>query len=532
MSKTLLINLKRFGDIYASAHLITSMQKAMPSEQFSLLVFDESKKATTNLKGISHIYSIDRQKLLRVSSQPIYPTALALELFKETIDTILSQGFNKVINYSNDLLSTLITSYLKDKNPAIQVIGIYQDKEGRVIPSNFWATVFNDLLPSIEQSPIHFNECYHRMVGVPFVHDEIKVSIKESYNTQARNYFSQIRSTLQADEMTVQLIGIQLKSSDPKKDFSKETVMQLIEKILDNPHLYPILLIAPFDNEREYAEYFNKMFNQSLVVVEADFEALSATLTHLDAVITPDTVTKHLANLTSTPVVEISLGSAPAARQGSIGVGDIILTPHIPCYPCSAKKDCRITPRHVCHKLVTASDIYQALLFRIGHRDQFEGGTGGSHPLYVTYNSTLGYHELKGTDPKTLFAKSFIYKLAGITSDYLGTLPHKTAEDERDTIANAMRCTQVALKEVSSIAITGKPTQLFAKSLQEIMSICDQNSATAIATKIARAKIENMRSQNIVQNAKDAETILLELRNNLHLLSELLLQRTVPRATL
>ncbi len=105
MKQILIINLRRFGDIIGTTHLIDSIATANPDAKIDLLVFNEFSIAAQNIANIDTIHSIDRIQILQLDSCDYSSEGVALELFLQSIVSIQKSTWDSVVNYSNDRIS-------------------------------------------------------------------------------------------------------------------------------------------------------------------------------------------------------------------------------------------------------------------------------------------------------------------------------------------------------------------------------------------------------------------------------------------
>ena len=321
MKKILIINLRRLGDVFSTAHLINSLASA-GDNQISLLTYKESSRASEHLSNVSSLFEIDRKEIITLKTNKLFSDGFALEQLFNQLENIKNQEWDQVINYSNDVVGAYLASYLKDS--CRQVIGIHFNNNRNIVTQNEWELMFNDVLPVVKYAPIHFVDCYHKMTGTTLVKEGTKLNTNHSYNETAFNNINTVRR--EHGESNSKIIGIQLKTADPAKDIPETTLHELVHLIKKNNELIPFILIAPNETERKAAAEFNKQHNDEVVIVEADLQAIASVLMNIDILVTPDTAIKHIADLTDTPVLEISLGHAPFLKQGSYSKEALILT--------------------------------------------------------------------------------------------------------------------------------------------------------------------------------------------------------------
>jgi len=168
---------------------------------------------------------------------------------------------------------------------------------------------------------------------------------------------------------------------------------KLINSLLDDPELFPVLLIAPDENEQNYACDINEEFDNNLIVIEADFMAASSVLSNLDYLVTPDTVIKHMADLVDLPTVEISLGKSPYYKQGSVKEGNLILTPTITKRSWYSKD-----PSNDTFCPIKSEDVFTALKCLIDYKKVRYAKFSKDVSLYRVENDSLGiwYRNIAG----------------------------------------------------------------------------------------------------------------------------------------
>ena len=254
MEKILIINLRKLGDILSTAHLIHSLKNRYPESQVSLLIYKEQIKAAKLLKHITNIHVIDRKRIVQFKKNRLYPKSYAINLIKETLDSIASTAWDHVFNFSNDEMSCLLTSYLGTNN----FIGLKYNSSMQINYSNAWALFFNDVLTEYPFTPVHFNEVYHHMAGIEYIADEIKVVTDPQNNRTAYENFKKIKEKIPQKEK-MKIIGIQLRSGVTEKEIPFETLVNLIQELYDHKYFYPLLLISTHPEDIDKVNQINKI---------------------------------------------------------------------------------------------------------------------------------------------------------------------------------------------------------------------------------------------------------------------------------
>ncbi len=526
MNNILLINLRRFGDIFSMSHLINSMIKDNPNAKIEVLVFDEFKRAAANLRHISAIHTIPRKEILMFKGSNLFSDGFAIDLFCETIRPLKIATWDRIVNYSNDPVSSYITSYLTSENTKFD--GIKFSDRNSVVHSNDWAIFFNDILPTFKYTPINFIDSYHKITNIPWIKSGEKLVTSSQHNQVAFKNFLQIRKKFSTPDCEVKIIGIQLKSSSKNKDFDFDHLVSMIADFMDDPQFYPVLLVAPNEEEKVFASSLNKYFDNKLITIEADFQAIPSVLMNLDALVTPDTVIKHIADLVETPTLEISMGEAPFLKQGSCVKNNLILTPLL-------KKRSFITGKNpdeiLDNKLIHSSDILQSVNLLLGLTTENNVILSEGVSLYRVCEDSDGiyYQHIAGSidhqsEISLTASRQFIFELFADKQNNsklktICTYPEKEIsswiEKEKLAITKVMRDILTTLRNLNSIQENATARKEFLFSLDRLLSHCDGNHLSSISTILFRTRIESLSGENISKNIKDVESLIFKFKKEL-----------------
>jgi ADP-heptose:LPS heptosyltransferase len=521
MKRVLIINLRRLGDVFSTAHLINSLT-ANGENQVSLLTYKESAKASENLKNVSHLYEIDRKEIITLKTNKLFSDGFAFEQLFQQLNTIKTQQWDQIINYSNDVVGAYLSSYLEDSTK--EIIGVHYNSQRNVVTHNDWELLFNDVLPVVKFAPIHFVDCYHKMVGTTLVKDGAKLNTNPRYNETAFNNINAVRKAHNVSADHSKIIGIQLKTADVSKDIPEAMVHELIDLIKGNQELIPFLLIAPIDSERKIAEKFNNIHNNELVVVEADLLAMTSVLMNIDLLVTPDTAIKHLADLTDTPVLEISLGHAPFLKQGSYSKDSLILTDVISNRNFTQGQASRETA-------ITAPDIMSSILYALTRSKTIRPRLSKDVTLYQSSFDQVGIHytPVAGTintqiEIHRLMSRQLINTMfeqnpdALIYQDVCNLDLHTATEWtnlEKAVVTNVMKDVLGTLRSLLQCVESRKSSKDFVMNLGKLISHVESESLVQIPVSMFKSKIESINAKTFEENTKEVEVLLYELKSDM-----------------
>lgn len=521
MKKILLINLRRFGDIYSSAHLINSMVQS-GNYDVSILVYKEFEKAALNIEGVSNIYTIDRKRIITLTKSEIFNNGYALEEFNKDLSTVTTQDWDEVINFSNERVSTHITSLLSSNRK----IGLEFTSEMKNAYSSDWEMLLNDVITELDFSPMHFNDIYHQMVGVDTSKNSLKLKTSTNHN---ENAFKNINFLRQAEKgKNKKIVGIQLFTSEESKNIPEKTIIEVIEN-LHSKDIVTMLLIAPTEDEKERAAKINDHFEGRLVTVESDFHALTSVVINLDCLITPDTAIKHLSDLVETPCLEVSLGASPFLKQGSINEQSLILSKTIEDRDFS-NKDTNTDLR--------SDDIVNSTLLLMGLKSFNSTHIGEGYTLYRPYKDSLGtsYFAVKGEvnselEVQRIASRMYISKTLLESNDdsfsemileLKGENFKRWISNEKEAVTRTTKDLLGAIRSLIQIGEGANQSKNFINSLGHLMAHCEDSTITSIPSLFLRARLESAPTMTLEDSVKDVEKNLYKMKNELQKVYEVL----------
>ena len=522
MKNILIINFRRIGDVYTTGHLLNSLTSSKDNA-VSLLVFKESARAARNLRGLKNLHTIDRQEIVTLKSNKLFSDGFALEQLFNQLQEIKNQKWDEIINYSNDIVGAYICSYLR--NSTEKVIGVHFNESKDIITNNDWELLFNDILPMVKYSPLHFVDCYHKMLGIPNNPNGEKIKTNMNHNAVALSNMNSIRENFSNGQNPVKIVGIQLKTSDPAKDLPEEIITELISLLRETNHLIPVILIAPTDEERNYAQDIIGRFKNDIAVVEADLEAIASVLMNIDILITPDTAIKHIADLTETPVLEISLGYAPFLKQGTYSEGSLILSDII--------SDRNFTKNNQSENLKTnikAMDIISSVLYFFGKTKSIRPRLSSNVTLYSCSFDQLGarYSVVAGSiDAQTEIQRLMTRQLINCLYDNndsneffssiidFGTAAVATwCKNEKFNLTIVMKDLLGTLRSLLQMQENRKSYKDFVVNLGKLISHSEKETLLQIPTMMFKTKVEQIKSKTSEENAKEIESLLYYLKSD------------------
>jgi ADP-heptose:LPS heptosyltransferase len=529
MNKILIINLKKYGDIFQTGHLVSSIKKKSPAAEITLLCFEESLGAAKILKGIKSIQTIDRKKIISFYKNSIYSDGLAFNQIEKSLQQVLGQTYDRVINYSNDRISSYLTSYITEVTGSNHAGIMFTGKQS-INYSSQYSIILNDIVTSTPFTPYSFNDCYH-LINELSIEPSTGVKSNKLHDQTAQNNLNRLRKMKNDDVSVTSIIGLQLQSGEESKDIPKEVMVATIDLILKSEEMIPILLIGPFEKERALASELNAHFENKLVSVEADFIALPSVLKSIDLVVTPDTSIKHLCDLLNTACVEVSLGASPLFKQGSLNTSSAIIS--APGHQRNFKGSLGVSNTHNEYE-INPNLIFNTSRLLLGlETNEFDfNNEKSNHCVYRPIKVLDGVALMPISGPinesfeiKRLLSRSIVQNtitnsldenyIEAIANRFDRQLITKVINEEKEALSGLTKELLSTLRGLIQTQENPQKAPLFIAGLEKLLAKCFDNSLSAIPTMIFRAKIESLNSDSMKENFKEVEGLLYELKDNL-----------------
>ncbi len=513
MKRLLIVNLKRFGDIFATSHLIQNLKSESPHYEIGIVVYKEFERAAHCLAGISQVYTIDRHRLSLLVKKSIFNNSIALDELYELLFDIESDHWDTVLNYSNDEIATRVTSFLSS-NSKSDYIGIrYRDNDA-IEYSSEWSLIFNDVISEYPYTPIHFKDIYNDICLTTNSTVQNPLIKNKKYDEVAKTNFDHLRSLGDNSKNAVPIVGLQLTTSDPEKSIPKEILTQFITLVEHSKKFKLVLLIAPTDSDRNYVNQINQEFNNGLVVVEADFKALISVVNEMDYLVTPDTAIKHIADLYKKPLLEISLGKVSFRKQGTTTPGNIIFRP----ITADGRKMHSMTGKDIFCGLESLKNP-EALQLKTFSED-LKIYTVSQSANGIVYTPSTGLfnarEELNAHSLNIFFARYWSQVPANISMEILNTFTiseiSRWCGEEKEAISTFSKLLLKTLRSLIQAKEHLKYSATFIEALDKLLATAKSSNLTGALVLITRGRLESNLKGSTSENHITTEKALYELK--------------------
>jgi ADP-heptose:LPS heptosyltransferase len=507
------------------SHLINSIHENNPSSNISVLVFDEFKKSASIINHVKKVYTIPRKKIISYHKNDIYSDAWGLNKLTESLSSLEKTTWDRVVNYSNDRSSSYICSYIDFQQGHGEIAGTSFNLENNTQNYNDWQIIYNNTTDLISNSAFNINDLTHLMTDTAPVTAEDKLKTNANHNKTAFKNFNQIRKINQNKTNDVQIVGVQLKSSMASKDIPEEVLVNTIKKLHEDSRTIPILLHSPAEDEKEYTERINAEFGKKLITVESDIIALTSVLINIDVVITPDTLTKHMADNTDTPCIEVSLGPAPLFLQSSINQRSLVITLNPDTRNYESKE--ALSPIHFDSLNETLNNTIEHFL-----NPSIELDIPGPWAVFKPVKDRIGttLMPIAGSindqsEYTRFFTRGIVSQmLTGISFDITAFNDldnpnlNQWVEDQKQSFTNISRTLLNTIRALHQMKTDQVNTNTFVECLDILFDHSKEETLARIPLLIFKSRLESLSSINKDQGVKEVNELLFTLKNDIQLI--------------
>jgi hypothetical protein len=418
-----------------------------------------------------------------------------------------------IVNFSNDEISTNITSSLKMTNTHVQVIGNYKNELNELCSSAPAAKYLNEVMTQ-KNSPVHYLDCYLNLASNMGIRIKENSLIKKT-TEQNQEYFFSINNLRKG--LSKNVVGIQLKSSSAGKDVPFKVLAQYIQLLLKNNVANPVLLIAPELEEINYAKDICNYIGVEIATLTTNFTQLGSVLLNLDLLLTPDTSVKHLADLHEVPMIEY-LADTEQLKQASITENNSIII-NTSSDLASLSTDVFILTQKILYPETNKTHVYSNLVLTVRNTN-----------FGIFYTQDLASKNVtniceKAFINKILYNRLFLKNISTIkesiknikfSTKILAQETHKLRNDATQISRLLLNCLRSLLNRANDRATRRE----FLLALSELLTVADTESYLRPLILNLKADLENLKPQNPIQNKKTLESLFFEMKKQVALIGE------------
>lgn len=355
--KILVVSLMRMGDLIMQRALLRSIQQKFPNSEIHLMINDLTKPVQTVIHEADQFHIFPRQALQEWMNNSETPLLQPYHYLNSFIKKLSEQQFDIVYNFTH----TKLSAYLMAMISSPQKFGLEADGFAFKAFENRWMHYFNDRFTSRVELNFHYIE----LLGSSL---ELEPVWPQAEFTSQRN----------------NIVFLSVFSSDEKKNWNLSKFKQLKLQLENrHEHLQFKILCAKSEIDQLLAQF------DGSEIVAANFSDSEEYLKNAYALISIDSVIKHLAVECGTPVLEISTGSSDPQRTGPLSSNAVIVLGQSGCYPCKHSTQCPELS-FLCSDGISVQSVFLAFEQLISNQN-YENNLNVSHFTRPSLKKEIGF---------------------------------------------------------------------------------------------------------------------------------------------
>ncbi|MFH0766361.1 MAG: glycosyltransferase family 9 protein [Calditrichota bacterium] len=368
MTRILIINIARMGDMIQTSPLIAGLKKGEEEVEITLLASEAFQDVASALPGVDRVIPLRLKDIIEPLITANGGLAKSLREVKALAVELVALDFSRVINLTHTNYSATLTALLKNSLKT----GLTLDDEGYRTVKGAWAQYYFNSCLNRAQNLFNLVDLHCRIGGVRSP-GKLGFNVQPEARKRAQKLLSDaldnVPSAHSSNEKVISpivsqpgiqsrpvrpyLIGLVPGASTPEKRWPEGAFAAAARWLQD--HLSVQFLVFGSREDVPLGDRLVKAIPSAVNLCgRTDIQLLAALLERCDLVISNDTGPMHLAAALPTPVIAVTLGSALAQETAPYGEGHLVLEPRLSCHPCDARLRCA---HYSCHQDISPAAV-------------------------------------------------------------------------------------------------------------------------------------------------------------------------------
>lgn len=299
--RILVLQLARFGDIYQTRPVVNALRRAHPDCELHILVRERFRDALAGQEAVT-VHALPTREILR----PIFESDSESESHSkllEFVEGLSAFEFDKVINLSFSPLSSFLTDWIA--RPGADVRGYTRHSDGHFTVPDDTSAYFYAQVGIGRPNRYHLTDIFAAVAGVDLSDTDFDV-------------FSPVNERSG--------IAVHLGASEKSKIYPPELWIKAL-RLMMSAGLGPITLIGSYD-ERPLSETIISNLGSGEIhnrVGGTTLTELAALIAESRLVMGADSAPIHIADLSGTPVLNVSCASVNFWETGPLAAGSRVV---------------------------------------------------------------------------------------------------------------------------------------------------------------------------------------------------------------
>lgn len=513
MSKVLITLFGSEADVLKASHFINSLTKENPHSEVHVLTYKEYEHVISLVSNISKVHFIDRNFITSTKENKLFSDAFAINCLFDSIKECAEYEWDKVINFSNDNVSSYLVSMIDTK----ETLGTTISNIGSPLTSNNWATYLNFVNSQKSVHVISNNQVRHHIANMPYYKEGNKIKINEEYSTIANQNFAKIRKS-KPTAVNANIIGISLAPSSTGQEIDFHSLCEIIDTLESSERFKPVLIITGSQQEKDIANELNYKFDNALVSINTDLTAYPSVIMNIDALISARNNHLTIADTVETRIIEVVPNAEELTATSCVNPGNFIIVQ-------SGIENIVNDVNYILNQEFE-TDLPVASMNSINKTyAQIEDDYG---TLTTQIRGELNMLQ----EIRYHIERYFHYQLMGYeaNNELISHIKAHTQKEElnqfvgqvKDELTNTVKILLATLRSLKGVKQSKSNLQNFIGYLDNLILKGKTDSITSGAIALFEGHIENINTADSEENIKSIETNLFSLKNNLQILANIL----------
>ncbi|MNJ92678.1 Lipopolysaccharide core heptosyltransferase RfaQ [compost metagenome] len=291
--KILILQLARLGDIYMSWPAMRALRRKFPEAEIHLLTRPRFEAAVEGLQAVNYHWSLPSSHILSPLVQEEADLEKALARIDETVTDLKKHNFDQIINFTFSPFSSYLTHALTGEDT--QVVGYTRHHDGTFAFADEVSAYFYAQVGIEKSNRVHLADIFASMVDVQYIEEDWAAPFIPNRDLSLpENY-----------------VAVHIGASENHKSLSPtqwgDTLKYMAEQM---PQMQFVLIGA--GSEKDQAAWIRTLVPESHIVDlvgQTQISDLFQVLQKAQLLIGGDSAPMHMASLTDTPSLNVSVGN-------------------------------------------------------------------------------------------------------------------------------------------------------------------------------------------------------------------------------
>lgn len=485
MSKILVLNFDITSSFIENCNTLANYLVKNPYYEINVITFSENSNIAESYSNLFQFHFINKDRINKIYNSRLFNDAFAINGFLKETQVLLDYRWDKSI----DLTKNNFSSYLHTVIDSNEKIGLSFNDKKFITYSDKAVQIYNDFIIDNSDSLMNKNLINNIQLGL-FDFNFIDYKISDKIKTIANRNFAKIRNKVGEN---INLIGLAINNLN-----NFQNTCELINKYLTSFDLYPVIIYKASKDTANLIDKINKVFEDSLVCVRYELNALPAILRNLDLVVTHEKTISKFAEGTETPNIlitnqinsSISLNPSTCVLQENFRtkINDDIIT--------------------LTNNLLSNSNNYNNI------ENEFALSKQEEDSILIRVNFNSGIYNLKNVLTfKNICDFLEISNRIKIETNIAWEI--RLLESEKENISNSVKAILNTLRLLKCGFNNHNDVNKFILSLDEIFNLSELNTSIKPMLLKFKSSVERIHENESSKNIKMIEHYLFELKDDL-----------------